>query len=174
VLLGGVAIFWRPFEGAAMLGILLLVLNLVVNVAYVLLGEVHINPPPPIIPVFWLVFGASIGTFFYSTLSGQLSFDFQPVGWLWGTGFAILTTVLAITFNWWGIRLLGPARSSIIGSIDPVFSITLAILLLGERLTGEQLLGGILILAGVMWVRVQSTWRTHSPVAAIPDVGEIL
>lgn len=72
-----------------------------------------------------------------------------------------------------GIRFLGPARSSIIGSIDPVFSIAFAVTLLGERLAGIQILGGILILAGVMWVRVQSIWRPQHPPAAIPQPGEI-
>jgi drug/metabolite transporter (DMT)-like permease len=173
VLLGGVALFWRPLAGAALTGVLLMLLNMAINVVYILAGQAHINPSPPVVPIFWLVCGATLGTFVYSLFSGQLRFDFQPIGWLWSLGFAILSTVLAITFNWWGIRLLGPARSSIIGSIDPVFSITFAVTLLGERLIGTQILGGALILAGVMWVRVQSTLQPQAQKAAIPNSGEI-
>lgn len=173
VLLGGIVIFWRPFEGAALVGIILMLVNLVVNVAYVLIGQLHITPPPAVVPVFWIVCGASLGTFLYALLSSQLRFDFQPIGWLWVSGMALLSTVLAITLHWLGIRLLGPARSSIIGSTDPVFSITFAVILLGERLTAAQVLGGALILGGVMWVRVQSTWRPRRPPAAIPQPGEM-
>jgi drug/metabolite transporter (DMT)-like permease len=173
VLLGGIVIFWRPFAGAAMAGLVLMLVNLAVNVVYVLAGQDHINPPPQVVPIFWLVCGASLGTFLYAMITGQFSFDFQPVGWLWSLGLALFSTVMAITFHWWSIRLLGAARSSIILSADPVFSIVFAVVWLGERLNGSQILGSALILAGVIWVRVQSTWRPQHPPAVIPQPGEI-
>ena len=98
--------------------------------------------------------GATAGTFFYALLSRQLAFDFAPAGWIWAALFAIVSTVLAVTFLWWGIGLLGPARAAIIGSLEPLLSVLLSILVLGEALSPLQALGGILILSGVVLVRL--------------------
>jgi drug/metabolite transporter (DMT)-like permease len=74
-----------------------------------------------------------VGTFFYAILSGQLSFQFEPTGWVWASLFAVVSTVLAIMFLWWGIGLLDPSRATIIGALEPFLSILLSVLILGER-----------------------------------------
>jgi drug/metabolite transporter (DMT)-like permease len=72
---------------------------------------------------------------------------------LWVTLFAVISTVLAGTAMWWGIGLIGPSRVAIIGSFEPLVSILLAVVLLGERLLPLQIAGGMLILAGVVLVQ---------------------
>lgn len=173
VLLGGIVLFWRPLEGGAMAGVYLMLLNLLVNVFYVLVGKIYINPQPAVVAVFWILCGASLGTFLYATLSGQLDFTFQPIGWLWCLALAVLSTVLSINFLWWGIRLLGPARNSIIAAVEPVFSILLAMALLGERMNVSQILGGSFILAGVLLVRVQSARHVGRSLNANKPTGEM-
>ncbi|MFN8455526.1 MAG: EamA family transporter [Anaerolineae bacterium] len=54
---------------------------------------------------------------------------------------------------WWGINLIGPLGLAILGSFEPVFSIVLAVLLLGERLWPLQVAGGVLILVGMFLVQ---------------------
>jgi drug/metabolite transporter (DMT)-like permease len=153
VLLGAGLIFWQPFDGAVSLGIVLMVVNILVQSAYVLVGQRYTRQVPPVMSAFWMITGAALGTFFYSAFSGQLTLAFSPAGWLWVGLFAVFSTALAITFLWWGIGLLGPGRAAIIGSLEPLFSITLALLLLGESLSPWHALGGALILAGVLLVQ---------------------
>jgi len=65
-------------------------------------------------------------------------------------GIGFLGTFVAIVGFVAGSRLIGAAQASLISTIEPVWTVTLAALLLGERLTGVQLLGGALILIGVV------------------------
>jgi len=153
VVLGGVLIFWQPFESRVTLGLVLMSLNILVHSAYVLVGQGFTRRVPPTQSAFWMISGAGLGTLLYALVSGQLSLAFQPQGWAWVAMFAVISTAMAISFLWWGIALLGPSKAMIIGSLEPVFSIGLAVLVLGERLDALQVAGAGLILAGVMLVR---------------------
>jgi drug/metabolite transporter (DMT)-like permease len=153
VLLGGAILFWRPFEGAAWSGVIMMALNVLATTAFVFVGQRWMRGLSPILCTTWLIAGGMVGTFFYGLLAHQLSFTFAPAGWLWVTLFAVISTVLAGTAMWWGIGLIGPSRVAIIGSFEPLVSILLAVVLLGERLLPLQIAGGMLILAGVVLVQ---------------------
>lgn len=153
VLLGSACLFWRPFEGAAWTGIWLMLLNVVVSAAYLLIGQRWTRDLPPLTSTIWLVTGGMLGTLTYGLLFNQLSFGFAPSGWFWISLFAAVSTVLAVSMLWWGINLIGPSRTAILGSFEPVFSIVLAVLLLGESLQPLQIAGGMLILVGMFLVQ---------------------
>ena len=153
VVLGGILIFWQPFETSVTIGLVLMSLNILLHTVYVLVGQRFTRRVPPTQSAFWMISGAGLGTLVYALVSGQLSLAFQPQGWVWVAMFAVISTALAISFLWWGIGLLGPSKAMIIGSLEPVFSIFLAVLVLGERLDALQVAGAALILAGVMLVR---------------------
>lgn len=138
VLAGSVALFWRPFEGVALTGVWLMLLNVMVNALYVLVGQRWTRGVPPSMSTVWMVIGAMVGTFFYALLSGQLSFQFRPTGWIWASLFAVVSTVLAIMFLWWGIGLLGPSRAAVIGALESFLSILLSVLILGETMSPLQ------------------------------------
>ncbi|MBN1877633.1 MAG: DMT family transporter [Anaerolineae bacterium] len=152
---GSFALFWQPFERAVLVGILLMVINMIVQTLYVLIGQHWTREVPPAMSAVWMIIGAAVGTLIYAGVSQQFSLDFAPVGWLWATGFAVFATALAILFLWAGIGLLGPTRAAIIGSLEPLFSILLSVSILGETMSLLQIFGGMLLLAGVLLVRVQ-------------------
>ena len=153
VMCGGVLIFWQPFEGSVTVGLILMAVNLLTNVAYYLVGTRFTRGSPPMLTAFWMIVGAACGTFFYALAVGELSLDFQPQAWLWVIMFAVVSTAAAISLLWWGINLLGPSKAAIVGTIEPVFTIGLAVLVLGERLLLVQVAGAGLIMFGVILVR---------------------
>jgi drug/metabolite transporter (DMT)-like permease len=155
VVLGGIALFWRPFAGAAWAGVALMGLNILVQTAYVLVGQRYTRGVPPAMSAAWMIAGAAGGTFLYASLSGQLSFAFAPVGWLWASLFAVFSTALAIMALWWAIGLIGPGRTAILGSLEPLTSIVLAVIFLGERITPLQGVGGAFILVGMLLAQWQ-------------------
>lgn len=55
-----------------------------------------------------------------------------------------------------GIRRLGPSRATILATLEPVIGVALAAWLLGERPTGVQLIGGVLILGATMLLQLRS------------------
>jgi drug/metabolite transporter (DMT)-like permease len=62
---------------------------------------------------------------------------------------AVFATVLPVFMNLTAMRQLGAARTAIVGSIGPVFTIALGALLLGERISATQLGGTALVMGGV-------------------------
>ena len=65
-------------------------------------------------------------------------------------GVALFATALAVQALYAGARRVGAARASLISTVEPIYTITLAAILLGESLAPIQLLGGALILGGVL------------------------
>jgi len=74
---------------------------------------------------------------------------FSLAGWVAVLHLALLGTVVG--FVWWyeGVKALGAARAAVFVNLVPFFGVLLAALFLGERLTGAEAAGGVLIVGGV-------------------------
>ncbi|THF86863.1 DMT family transporter [Deinococcus sp. KSM4-11] len=68
----------------------------------------------------------------------------------WGVilGMALIPTIVAVPALYGAIARLGATRASLLGTLEPLFTVLLATLLLREHLGSGALLGGVLILAG--------------------------
>ncbi|MBO4120093.1 DMT family transporter [Cupriavidus gilardii] len=78
-------------------------------------------------------------------------------GWLALAAIALLSTVLAILTFFAGLQRLGAAQASMLSTLEPVVTVLLAALLLGEQIGVAQAVGGGLILAGVLWLTRKGT-----------------
>ncbi|MDX2446520.1 MAG: DMT family transporter [Desulfobacterales bacterium] len=88
--------------------------------------------------LFLIVMGGPSGTI---GLSGALK--------LVGSGLSI--AVGYITF-FSGLKIIGPVRASILLNAEPVYTIALAALLLGERLSYTQFMGAALVITGIILI----------------------
>jgi drug/metabolite transporter (DMT)-like permease len=59
-------------------------------------------------------------------------------------------SAIAIQTFYGGVRRIGGARASLISTVEPVYTIAIATLLFGEVLAPVQMLGGVLVIAGVL------------------------
>jgi drug/metabolite transporter (DMT)-like permease len=74
-----------------------------------------------------------------------------PAGaWFGIAGIGLVSTFIAVQTFYAGAHRLGAARASLISTVEPIWTIALAGLLLGESLTPIQLLGGAVIIGGVI------------------------
>jgi drug/metabolite transporter (DMT)-like permease len=71
-----------------------------------------------------------------------------------------------------GARRVGAARASLISTVEPIYTITLAALLLGESLAPIQLLGGALILGGVLLAETGATGTSAGRSQPSPNGAE--
>ncbi|MDO8949560.1 MAG: DMT family transporter [Actinomycetota bacterium] len=67
----------------------------------------------------------------------------------------VVPTFLAVLLYLNGVRRLGPAQAAIVSTTEPLFTIAMAAVFLGERLEPMQLAGAVLVVAGV----VAAEWR---------------
>ena len=80
----------------------------------------------------------------------HLTLHVSGVGWLAMLGLALFSTVLSISTFLAGIARVDVFRAAILSTFEPVVSVALAALLLHERLTARQALGGAVIVgAGI-------------------------
>jgi drug/metabolite transporter (DMT)-like permease len=82
-------------------------------------------------------------------------------GWLAALGIALICTVLAVLCFFAGLARLGPTRSALLSTAEPVATVLMAAWLLNQPLAPVQMLGGALILlAGILLVRGKSAANT--------------
>jgi drug/metabolite transporter (DMT)-like permease len=55
-----------------------------------------------------------------------------------------------VTLYFAGLQRIGPTRASTISTLEPLVTVTLAAIVLGERIATVQMAGGALILAAVV------------------------
>lgn len=110
-----------------------------------------------------IVASAAVVFVVVASLKGPL-FPKSAAGWAAIAGIALVSTVAAITLFFAGLALVGPTQASTLSTIEPVFTIVLAALLLGERIEVIQTVGGALILgAVVLLARAPTASRDTDP-----------
>ena len=74
-------------------------------------------------------------------------------GWGWLACLAVVSTVVAISLFFAGLRRVGPTTAAILSTVEPVVTVVLAMLVFGDVLAAAQILGGGLVLGGVLVLR---------------------
>jgi drug/metabolite transporter (DMT)-like permease len=102
------------------------------------------------------------------TAGAALVGDLQPAavtatGWGWLLSLAVVSTVVAVSLFFAGLKRVGPTSAAILSTAEPVVTVILAFLVFGELLGPLQLLGGGLVIVAVLVL------ASHRPVAeAVP------
>jgi drug/metabolite transporter (DMT)-like permease len=95
----------------------------------------------------------------------QLTTQDYSFGWkVWlGFAYAVIGPLFLTNILWFtAIDRVGPSRASLFGNMQPFFAVIFALLLLSESLSGLEIVGGLLIFAGIAIERV---WRTQPALA---------
>jgi drug/metabolite transporter (DMT)-like permease len=98
----------------------------------------------------------------------------HKVSWLVPVlGLSVIAAAFAYVAGIAAARILGARLSSFIGLTEVVFAVLIAWLALGELPSSHQLVGGLLILAGVTLVRLDERRGLQTP-AAVLDTEEVV
>ncbi len=76
----------------------------------------------------------------------------DAAGWMPVAAIALVSTVLAITTFFIGLKWLGASMTSVLSNLEPVVSVLLGALVLHESVTAMQALGGAIVLAAAIWL----------------------
>jgi drug/metabolite transporter (DMT)-like permease len=74
----------------------------------------------------------------------------SPTAWSALVGVALVGTVVAVTAFFAALRRLGPGDTAVVSTAEPVVSVAVAALVLGERLGPLQACGAVLVLLAVV------------------------
>jgi drug/metabolite transporter (DMT)-like permease len=129
--------------------------------AYILVSDGVAQRLPALTLAALVCTGAAASLLIGSSALGQLHPGAVSVGgWGWLVCLSVVSTVAAIVMFFAGLSRVGPSTASILSTVEPVVTVTLASLVFAERLAGAQLLGGALVLTAVLVLRTGGADRS--------------
>lgn len=111
--------------------------------------------------------GVAIGALCVLTGSSLSPAGWSPTGWGLLAVIVAVPTGAAVLLYLGGIRRLGASQAAIVSTTEPLFTIALAAVVLGERLTAPQALGAALVLAGVTLAELRRSGASPDELASV-------
>jgi drug/metabolite transporter (DMT)-like permease len=130
------------------LGIALGLMAAAIYAVYIVLGGRLTQDTDPLAATLVIMAAAALGNGLFAVVGGA-ALPANMTGWL-AIGAIALATTIAISTFLIGIKYIGAAQASIISTLEPVITICLGVALLGEAVSGGQLLGGAMVLTAVV------------------------
>ncbi len=118
---------------------------------YILAGEGVMRRVPPL-PAATVVMLAAAAVYGGAAFNAGLAPPATSAGWLAVLAIAIFSTLLAILGFLKGMEKLGATDASTLSTLEPLITIGLAAIVLGEVVSELQLVGGGLILAAIIFL----------------------
>ena len=143
----GTALTIGPVAGGQVSGVLLGLAAALVYAVYILVSS-RVSGVGPLATSAWVLTSSAV---VMGVLAAALGLRLPSSGaaWLALVGIALVGTVLAVTTFFAALALLGPSDTAVVSTVEPVVSIAVAGLVLGERLEPLQLAGGVVVLLAV-------------------------
>ena len=141
--LGVALIFSIRLESLA--GPLLALLAAISLAVYLLVAQVVAAPVTPSVAATWIALGAGIA-FGAATLVTRTPLARDAFAETAALGGA---TAVAFGLLYWAISLIGSARVAVASMLEPVSTVVLAALVLGEEVTARVALGAVLVVAAL-------------------------
>jgi drug/metabolite transporter (DMT)-like permease len=126
---------------------------------YILIGERLMSSVPAVAASAVIMSGAAVAFCSLAALNRELALPRSANGWAVGIGIALFPTMLAISLFMAGLPRVGAARAALLSTVEPVITVLLAVVLLGDRLSVIQVMGGLLVLLAVVLVQATHLWR---------------
>lgn len=89
----------------------------------------------------------------YSLLRNDFYLNIALPAWIAIIIMATLSTAIAIIVLKRGIKLIGPAKASIIGTFEPLEGIIISVIFLQEKLNFNQIIGVLLIISSIILIQ---------------------
>lgn len=172
--LGGTALTADLGGGGARLeGILLGLLSALLYAVYVVLSAKVAGQAGPLASSTVILCSAGLALGVVVLVRGP-AFPTTATGWGAVVALALVSTVAAVLLFFVGMARIGPVNTSLVSTMEPLMAVVLGALFLDERLSGRQVLGGLLILtAAVMLARADAPRPSEPPPAtgSAPGAG---
>jgi drug/metabolite transporter (DMT)-like permease len=126
---------------------------------FILISERVMAAVPPVAASAVMMSGTAVVLGVIALQQRQLVLPATAPAWAISVGIAVVPTMIAISLFLAGLPRVGAARASLISTLELVVTVTLAILLLGDRFTVLEAAGGVLVLGAVVAVQAAHLWR---------------
>ncbi|KIL44081.1 DMT family transporter [Jeotgalibacillus campisalis] len=148
---GSLIISWGDFQisGMALWGDFLALMACALVTAYLLFGQ-DVRKRLSIVTYTFILYSISaIILFFYTLIKGESLGPFESQEWIYFLLLAIFPTLLGHSLFNWSIKWISTTFISMAILFEPVGATVLAYYILGESVSGSQVIGGAVVIAGL-------------------------
>ena len=152
----GVALLLGGLTSAVGVGLVFAVAAPIFYTLYILTGDRFMAGVPALTAGALTLTGAAITWTLAAGLTGHLLPPSSGSAWLILLGLAVVPTMIASTTFLAALPRIGGSRAALLSTWEPVVTVSLAVVLLGDTLRPLQVAGGLLVLAavgGLQWRR---------------------
>lgn len=149
---GSVIISWGDFQlsGTAFYGDMLALAGCAFITAYLLFGQ-EVRKRLSLITYTFVLYSISTVTlFFYVLLKGESFGPYSSTNWFWFFMLALIPNLLGHSLFNWAVKWVSTNVISIAILFEPVGASILAYYIFHEKLSEAQILGGIVVIAGIL------------------------
>lgn len=148
-MIGGLILLMRPSGDNALsgFGFLLVMVSALTYAVYIVLVNASkaISRIPTTKLLFYvLIFGSTV-FLFKIAVGTELTLPGRHVGWFNLLALAIIPTVLSLACTSAAIHIIGSTATAIFGALEPVTAVVLSVVFLGQSITTQEIIGGLLI-----------------------------
>jgi drug/metabolite transporter (DMT)-like permease len=155
------------FDGVRLEGVLSVLGAAVIYSAYIILGNRILKNLDPLVTSLYVCASAGLAFLLYGVVTGELILTMTPAGWFSILGIAVLPTLFGVIGFFAGLRLIGATDASIISTLEPLITVLLSALILGESITALQGVGGAVLLFGAV---VLQLWGNGARCTTVNEV----
>jgi len=148
--LGGVALVAGGGTAFGLPGLALVGVASLAYTAYSTGSRVMVESVPPLVHVAYVFLGVTATVSCYGVVTGTLSAPTTPAGWRLVAGITVVGTLLPMVLFTAGLARIPASTASIVSTSEPLTTVVLGIVLLGEPFTATVGVGGAAILASVV------------------------
>ena len=134
---------------------------------YLLASERWLSEVPPLASTAYMSLSAAVYFGVLDALTGQITVPAGAAQWSVVLGLAVFPTLVAVPALYGAITRIGAARASVVATTEPLWTVLLAALVLGEGLRAGVLLGGACILAGAVLAQLRAKQPCGKAVAPL-------
>lgn len=149
VALAGTALAAGPVAGGQPLGVLLSLVTAAIYATYIVVSSRVTRQASAFVASALILAGTVLPYAGIEAVRGA-TLPRTALGWGAILAMALFSTVVGTVTFFAGLQCVGPTNTSILSTFEPAWTVLLAALVLGERLSIVQLAGGVLILAAVL------------------------
>lgn len=126
---------------------------------YIVTSDRYINHASPWASTMWISLGSGFSFALIGLVTDTWKLPIEGKSYLLVLAMMMISTIMALGTFLAGLQRVGPTTASLLSTLEPVFTIILAVILLGENLSRGQLFGGMQILAAVLLLTIPGKHR---------------
>ncbi|MBI9106742.1 MAG: EamA family transporter [Spirochaetales bacterium] len=149
-LTGCAVVLWGPLGHLDLRGVLLAFLVAVFYSIYIIGSRKMLSDIPPAKVSAWMAVCCLVYFTIYGAFTGSLDISFSTANLISAAVLAVWCTIIGFVAFLSGLKVVGAQNAAVISTIEPLYTILLAWLVIGDKLSGKQVIGGLIIMSGVL------------------------